>query len=376
LISDTMVLEGSLGQGDDLSCAPSVATTGPSNLWHMYYLGANRNTAGDIFLYHATSSTSGKTWNKLGKINISVSGYIDSPSISIAGGKFSLYFIGPDFKLYRSSSADGQNFTKPAKMNIQSDHYPLNGNVTQYNGKYYFVYDLSCDTPGLCANGVVFPDAIYLATSQDGVNFSQGVKVLQIKGNTGWDGGVMWTPHLYIPNSSEAYLFHAGSNRGSAYPYKIDNWFSASAVGVTKFTLNLNTNTTCTAFTYSAWSTCTNNKQTRTVATKSPSGCTGGSPVLTRTCTTTSDTNNNTDTDTDTNTGTGVTCGVMDTNGDGKLTIIDFEAFVGMLGAICKDTAQKTGCGGKDANGDNKVDSTDFESFKSRYQISSCQINQ
>ena len=43
---------------------------------------------------------------------------------------------------------------------------------------------------------------------------------------------------------------------------------------------------TCTSFTYSAWSAClSNNTQTRTVASSSPSGCTGGKPVLTQSCT-------------------------------------------------------------------------------------------
>ena len=44
---------------------------------------------------------------------------------------------------------------------------------------------------------------------------------------------------------------------------------------------------TCTAFTYSTWGTCANGLQTRTVQTSSPSGCTGGSPVLSQTCTST-----------------------------------------------------------------------------------------
>ena len=43
---------------------------------------------------------------------------------------------------------------------------------------------------------------------------------------------------------------------------------------------------TCTSFTYSAWSACmSNNTQTRTVISSSPSGCTGGTPVLTQSCT-------------------------------------------------------------------------------------------
>ncbi len=42
---------------------------------------------------------------------------------------------------------------------------------------------------------------------------------------------------------------------------------------------------TCSSFTYSGWGTCTNGVQTRTVATSSPTGCTGGTPVLSQSCT-------------------------------------------------------------------------------------------
>ncbi len=42
---------------------------------------------------------------------------------------------------------------------------------------------------------------------------------------------------------------------------------------------------TCTSFNYSYWSTCVNGQQTRTVTSSSPSGCSGGSPVLSQSCT-------------------------------------------------------------------------------------------
>ncbi|KKS34107.1 MAG: hypothetical protein UU95_C0017G0022 [Parcubacteria group bacterium GW2011_GWC2_42_12] len=41
---------------------------------------------------------------------------------------------------------------------------------------------------------------------------------------------------------------------------------------------------TCTSFTYSAWGTCANGAQTRTVFTSSPAGCTGGMPITTQSC--------------------------------------------------------------------------------------------
>ena len=51
-------------------------------------------------------------------------------------------------------------------------------------------------------------------------------------------------------------------------------------------TQNIPQTSTCTSFTYSSWSVCQSNGQkTRTVVSSSPSGCTGGSPLLTWSCT-------------------------------------------------------------------------------------------
>ena len=55
---------------------------------------------------------------------------------------------------------------------------------------------------------------------------------------------------------------------------KFSNTFSGSMV------------ITCSSFIYSSWSSCsTNAQQTRSIISSSPSGCTGGSPVLTQSCT-------------------------------------------------------------------------------------------
>jgi hypothetical protein len=43
-------------------------------------------------------------------------------------------------------------------------------------------------------------------------------------------------------------------------------------------------NSTCTSFTYSGWSSCVNNVQTRTVLFALPANCVGGNPVLTQAC--------------------------------------------------------------------------------------------
>lgn len=51
------------------------------------------------------------------------------------------------------------------------------------------------------------------------------------------------------------------------------------------------TQTTCTSFTYSSWGSCqSNNTQTRTVQSSSPSSCSGGSPITSQSCTYTQNT--------------------------------------------------------------------------------------
>jgi hypothetical protein len=55
--------------------------------------------------------------------------------------------------------------------------------------------------------------------------------------------------------------------------------------GITTVNGTMNCNITCTSFTYNSWGTCTNEIQTRTVASSSPSGCTGGNPLLSQSCT-------------------------------------------------------------------------------------------
>ena len=75
----------------------------------------------------------------------------------------------------------------------------------------------------------------------------------------------------------------------SVTAYDTSNNESAYSQEKTKFIPLSNTTTpTCTSWTYSAWSTCTNYQQTRTVVTSYPTGCTSGTPQLSRSCVPTS----------------------------------------------------------------------------------------
>jgi chitodextrinase len=52
------------------------------------------------------------------------------------------------------------------------------------------------------------------------------------------------------------------------------------------------TPTTCSSWTYTVWSSCTNGQQTRTITISQPSGCSGGTPVLTQSCSATATSTN------------------------------------------------------------------------------------
>ncbi len=66
------------------------------------------------------------------------------------------------------------------------------------------------------------------------------------------------------------------------------------------------------------------------------------------------------------------TCGAMDVNGDGKLTIIDLAAFAKLYKTSCSASTGTLSCGSKDSNGDGKIDIIDLSAFASEYLLTSC----
>jgi len=75
--------------------------------------------------------------------------------------------------------------------------------------------------------------------------------------------------------------------------------------------------------------------------------------------------------------GTNVTalpaCGNMDSNGDGKLTVIDFAAFARVFNSACTNTGfTENSCGGRDTNKDGKIDITDFAAYARKSAKTSC----
>jgi len=208
---------------DDLSCSPGVVIAG--NTWHMYYTAANRDTPLDVYLYHATASAPGVDWQKLGRvrgISPTLSGYLETPSPLYQNGNIILYFIGPDHGLYKATSLDGTNFSSPVKLNAPIS---TGGRVTFSNGVYYYTYSREPSSVFLA------PTAIYLSTSADGINFSNGQLLFSASGSD-WDSGKIWSPHTFFENQSIMRIYYAGNS--GEYPFW---WGLNSSMGVRSFNI-------------------------------------------------------------------------------------------------------------------------------------------
>lgn len=89
-----------------------------------------------------------------------------------------------------------------------------------------------------------------------------------------------------IASGSSATTSHTYPNTGN-FVITLTVTDNKGAIGQTQTTITVTEKVvpTCTSFTYSGWSSCqTNGTQTRNVTTSSPTGCTGGDPVITQTC--------------------------------------------------------------------------------------------
>lgn len=69
-------------------------------------------------------------------------------------------------------------------------------------------------------------------------------------------------------------------------------------------------------------------------------------------------------------------CGNMDSDGDGKLTVIDLASFAQVFNSSCRNSGFVTNrCGSRDTNNNGKIDVVDFANFANRYAKESCSIN-
>lgn len=219
-VNDQIVLEAPNAQSEeDLSCSPTVAINGST--WHMYYVAANRGTPGSLYLYHATAQQPWTTWTNRERVKgipQPFTGYMDTPSAVSESGRITLYFVGSDYGLYRTTSDDGVQFANPIKTDAPSASH---GRVTRSGNMYYYVFSKNS------SNLYAPPTSVYLATSQDGIHFGTP-QFLFSASETGWDGDRVWSPHTLVENDT-LQIYYAG-NSGT-----YDWWGSNTAIGVRTF---------------------------------------------------------------------------------------------------------------------------------------------
>ena len=101
--------------------------------------------------------------------------------------------------------------------------------------------------------------------------------------------GYAWSENTgYInfnPTNSRVIINSLGEFTGSALSENI-GWiiFDCDTSACVKTDWRPQSARVCVSWTYSNWSSCSNSQQTRTIVSSSPSGCSGGSPVLNQSC--------------------------------------------------------------------------------------------
>lgn len=135
----------------------------------------------------------------------------------------------------------------------------------------------------LCLNGMTntVVDHNLLYANANNNYFSGGSGTIDTNNIRGVVPGIKYSgsrPNpFYLPSDQSSNLVDAGTNVGLPFAG------NAPDIGAYEYAAS----NTCTGFVYSAWGTCTNGTQTRTITSATPSGCTGGSPVLSQVCTVT-----------------------------------------------------------------------------------------
>ncbi len=97
----------------------------------------------------------------------------------------------------------------------------------------------------------------------------------------GWGENIGWVK--FNPTNGGVIINSSGEFTGSALGENI-GWIIFGGDYRVKTDWRPQSARVCISWTYSDWSSCSNSQQTRTVVTSSPSGCSGGSPVLSQSC--------------------------------------------------------------------------------------------
>ncbi len=135
---------------------------------------------------------------------------------------------------------------------------------------------------GDCVNGIQLKDWTKISDCNNGIqHVDENISCTEEQEPLPYCGSSDWTSRIE-PTACPS------TGKQTKYWTRTNSNCQAGETHQAQETINCNYNsnpTTCTNFSYSEWSNCTNGLQTRTILTSTPTGCTGGNPEpLTKNC--------------------------------------------------------------------------------------------
>ena len=207
LIDHRMVIDGYLGQQDDLVCSSGVVIDGDTGVWHLYAVVADRDDSMNLSLYHYVATDGiGVTWQKVGPVggltSLPTRTYIETPTVYREGGTTAL-ILPYGNGVYTAESSDGYTFSNLAPIsNLPRSH---SGTMSRYQNDYVWAYARASAGSGP-------PDEIAYYHSLDGMNnfLFKGILLEATGVLGGWDSEMIETPFFFM-RGNDLFLLYAGS---------------------------------------------------------------------------------------------------------------------------------------------------------------------
>ena len=223
---EMIVIDGTLGELDDLSCSPGVVI-GTDSKWHMYYVTAERNKSCDLYLYHAVASSPGVNWEKKGAIRIEGINWpvtncgMETPSPFLVDGKIRIYVPYQTGKLLVADSSDGHIFGNTKIIDLPDKTSGI-GRVMLKNNLMYYVYGKNINN-----NPYEPTNQIWITGSRNGgLSFVASKKLFEVS-------GLAWSPQLLWNENGVEKVYYAEVDN---LPRTAERWFGDNtSIGVRSF---------------------------------------------------------------------------------------------------------------------------------------------
>ncbi|MBD3362359.1 hypothetical protein GF362_01415 [Candidatus Dojkabacteria bacterium] len=337
--NEQVILEGELGEKDDLSCSPGVVID-QEGLMHIYYVTGDRDEDMVLYLYHATAPQPGVKWTKKGPVQgipQPLPGYIETPSPYLIDGQIVVYISAGSEGIYKISSVDGHNFTGLETVRAPRAQA---GRVQLYKDKFFYVYSKNEER-------YKPPNKIFLSISNIDTSFPDGKLIMESNGKE-WDALQMWSPHM-IRVDALWRIYYAGNKSSEGW------WGANTSIGLREFMIDFPTRS----------------------PTSRPDGLTATENSISPSMP------NYSDNQGDEQIINYIKCGTLDYNQDNKINLLDFENFkttylkfnhsdTNSMYYRCRDSLESDSCGFIDNDNNEIVDIIDFKNFIDKYHQEKC----